>query len=70
MFAAATYLSVDQRTDCGSTSLLEDKQYWCEQWVIAHRKGNVAEEKKYVAKKKCMFNYIYRWVGKEGIENI
>jgi len=51
MFAAQTYLSVDQRTDCGSTSMMEDKQYWCEQWVLAHREGNVPEEKKYVAKK-------------------
>lgn len=32
---------------------MEDKQYWCEQWVLAHREGNVTEEKKYVAKKKC-----------------
>ncbi|XP_050520197.1 histone H4 transcription factor-like isoform X2 [Daktulosphaira vitifoliae] len=54
MFAAPTFLSVDQKTDCGSTSLLEDKQYWCEQWVLAHREGNVTEEKKYVAKKKCV----------------
>lgn len=54
MCAAQTYLSVDQRTDCGSVSMMEDKQYWCEQWVIAHREGNVTEEKKYVvAKKKC-----------------
>ncbi|VVC30930.1 Zinc finger C2H2-type [Cinara cedri] len=51
---AQTYLSVDQKTDCGSVSMMEDKQYWCEQWVIAHREGNVPEEKKYVAKKKCV----------------
>jgi len=51
MFAAQTYLSVDQKTDCGSMSMMEDKQYWCEQWVLAHREGNVPEEKKYVAKK-------------------
>jgi len=57
MFAAQTYLSVDQKTDCGSTSMMEDKQYWCEQWVLAHREGNVPEEKKYVAKK-CK-NQIY-----------
>lgn len=53
MFAAQTYLSVDQKTDCGSVSTMEDKQYWCEQWVLAHREGNITEEKKYVAKKKC-----------------
>lgn len=51
MFAAQTYLSVDQKTDCGSMSMMEDKQYWCEQWVLAHREGNIPEEKKYVAKK-------------------
>jgi len=56
MFASQTYLSVDQRTDCGSMSMMEDKQYWCEQWVFAHREGNVTEEKKYVAKKKCKHN--------------
>lgn len=56
MFASQTYLSVDQKTDCGSVSMMEDKQYRCEQWVFAHREGYVAEEKKYVAKKKC--NYI------------
>lgn len=56
MFAAQTYLSVDQRTDCGSTSMMEDKQYWCEQWVLAHREGNVPEEKKYVAKKCVVTN--------------
>jgi len=54
MFAAQTYLSVDQKTDCGSVSMMEDKQYWCQQWVYAHREGNVIEEKKYVAKKKCI----------------
>jgi hypothetical protein len=57
MFAAQTYLSVDQKTDCGSMSMMKDKQYWCQQWVFAHREGNVAEEKKYVAKKKCEFNF-------------
>lgn len=56
MFAAQTYLSVDQKTDCGSMSMMEDKQYWCEQWVLAHREGNVPEEKKYVAKKCVVTN--------------
>lgn len=56
IFASQTHLSVDQRTDCGSVSTMEDKQYWCEQWVYAHREGYVTEEKKYVAKKKCKLN--------------
>ncbi|XP_025425681.1 histone H4 transcription factor-like isoform X2 [Sipha flava] len=56
MFAAQTYLSVDQKTDCGSMSMMKDKQYWCQQWVFAHREGNVAEEKKYVAKKCVVTN--------------
>lgn len=62
MFAAQTYLSVDQKTDCGSVSTMEDKQYWCEQWVLAHREGNVTEEKKYVAKKKCNNLFIVYYV--------
>lgn len=55
MFADQTYLSVDQKTNCGSVSMMEAKQYWCQQWVYAHREGNITEEKKYVAKKKCVF---------------
>lgn len=58
MFADQTYLSVDQRTDGGSVSFMESKQYWCQQWVYAHREGNVTEEKKYVAKKKCNYNVL------------
>lgn len=58
MFVVQSYLSVDQKTDCGSVSMMmEDKQYWCEQWVMAHREGNITEEKKYVAKKKCKHKY-------------
>lgn len=56
IIASQTYLSVDQKTDCGSVSMMEDKQYWCEQWVYAHREGCVTEERKYVAKKKCKHN--------------